>query len=148
VTLTKKFQPKTRHEIEAFAEEDLLGDLQVALERALAERGMTKTQFARRMGVSKARVTQILGDGANLTVGSLARAFLALNVKCTVEYDKAGSFHWVLRGLAEPEAKPTEAQRWAGLSIVSGQNWATDTWRQTREGLVGTNENGRFEQAA
>ena len=61
-----------------FAEEMLVADIQSALEQLLHEKGCTRADLARRMGVSKARVTQIFSDSQNFTVRLVARAFHAL----------------------------------------------------------------------
>lgn len=61
-----------------FAEEMLVADIQSYLEQLLDEKGCSRTDLARRMGVSKARVSQIFSDQQNFTVRLLARAFHAL----------------------------------------------------------------------
>jgi transcriptional regulator with XRE-family HTH domain len=64
-----------------FAEEMLVADVQSTLEQLLEETGCTRADLARRMGVSKARVTQIFSDDQNFTLRLVARAFHALGTR-------------------------------------------------------------------
>jgi transcriptional regulator with XRE-family HTH domain len=62
-----------------FAEEDFVVELQTSLHRMMEEKGMTRADLARAMGVTRARVTQIFSDECtNFTVRLLARAYHAL----------------------------------------------------------------------
>jgi len=62
-----------------FAEEALVVDVQIFLHNLMEEKGVSRAELAKAMGVSRARVTQILSDECrNLTVRSLARAAYAL----------------------------------------------------------------------
>lgn len=63
-----------------FAEEYLVAKLQSRLQEILDDQGLTRSDLARRMDVSKARVSQIFSDEANITIKALARACFALNV--------------------------------------------------------------------
>jgi transcriptional regulator with XRE-family HTH domain len=63
------------------AEENAVLDVQFAILDLLRENGVTKEQLAKRLGVSKARVSQLFGAGANPTVKQLARIFDALDRK-------------------------------------------------------------------
>jgi len=67
-----------------FAEEMLVADVQSALEQLLDETGCTRADLARRMGVSKARVTQIFSDQQNFTLRLVARAFHALGARLSL----------------------------------------------------------------
>ncbi|MGK2858975.1 MAG: helix-turn-helix domain-containing protein [Thermoanaerobaculia bacterium] len=51
--------------------------------RAMDERGVNRTELARRLGVSKARVTNLLGGSTNLTLRTLAAIAVALG--CDIE---------------------------------------------------------------
>lgn len=66
------------------AEENLLIDFQVAIQEMMFEKNINRTQLAERSGMSKARVSQILGNEANPTVKSMARLFHALNERAMV----------------------------------------------------------------
>lgn len=61
-----------------FAEEMLVADVQSVLEQLMHDKGCSRTDLARLMGVSKARVTQIFSDQHNFTIRLIARAFHAL----------------------------------------------------------------------
>ena len=62
-----------------FAEEKLVASVQSLLEEILQKRGLNKADLARKMGVSKARVSQIFSDNQNFTLRLLASAFHALD---------------------------------------------------------------------
>lgn len=65
-----------------FAEEALVVDVQILLNDMMEDRGMSRADLARAMGVTRARVTQMLSDDCkNLTVRLLARAAHALGDK-------------------------------------------------------------------
>lgn len=69
-----------------FAEEALVVDVQLLLHALMEEKGMSRADLARAMGVSRPRVTQMLSDECkNLTVRLLARAAHALGE--TLEVD-------------------------------------------------------------
>jgi len=63
------------------AEEDLLIDFQFLVQDVLNSKGISKTELARRAGISKARLSQILSAEANPCVKTFARLFHALGVK-------------------------------------------------------------------
>lgn len=69
----------------AYAEEALVVDLQSLLHTVMVEHGMTRSQLAQSMGVSKARITQLFSaDCSNFTVRLLARALHALGERLEV----------------------------------------------------------------
>lgn len=73
-----------------FAEEALVVNAQGLLQELLDEKGMSRADLARAMGVSRARVTQLFSDDCtNFTVRLWARALFALGEKAVVSY--AGS---------------------------------------------------------
>ena len=51
----------------------------------MEERGMTQADLARAMGVSRARVSQILRGNDNLTLKSIVAVAIALALDCRVE---------------------------------------------------------------
>lgn len=68
-----------------YAEEALVVDLQSLLHTVMLERGITRSQLAEAMDVSKARVTQLFSaDCSNFTVRLLARALFAMGEKLEV----------------------------------------------------------------
>ena len=63
-----------------FREEFFVAEVQARLANILEERGISRAELARKLGVSRARVTQIFSDDAtNLTLRLLARSFFALD---------------------------------------------------------------------
>lgn len=71
------------------AEEDAVVDAQFLLLDLLREKGVTQEQLAERLGVSKSRVSQLFGAGANPTLKSLARIFDALDCRLKMTCDWA-----------------------------------------------------------
>lgn len=62
-----------------FAEEDFVVEAQTFLHSLMEEKGVSRSELARAMGVSRARVSQIFSDECkNFTVRLLARATHAL----------------------------------------------------------------------
>lgn len=72
-----------------FAEEDLVVELQTLLHGLMQEKGISRAELARLMGVSRARVTQIFSDDCkNFTVRLLARALYALGEKAVISCER------------------------------------------------------------
>jgi transcriptional regulator with XRE-family HTH domain len=64
---------------DTFREEHFISEIQARLSQIMDEKGVTRAELARRLDVSRARVTQIFSDDCrNFTVRLLARSFLAL----------------------------------------------------------------------
>jgi transcriptional regulator with XRE-family HTH domain len=63
------------------AEEDLLIDFQFLVQDVLTSKGISKSELAKRTGISKSRLSQILSAEANPSVKTFARLFHALGVK-------------------------------------------------------------------
>lgn len=77
---------------EEFKEEAFVAETQAHLSRLLDEKGVSRAELARRLDVSRARVTQIFSDEAhNLTLRLLVRSYLALDeepvIVSRVEYE-------------------------------------------------------------
>lgn len=76
-----------------FGEEHFVAETQARLAEMLDEKGVSRAELARKLGVSRARVTQIFSDDAtNFTLRLLARSFLALDEEPIIlsrgEYDR------------------------------------------------------------
>lgn len=69
------------------AEEDALMDFQFAILDELEARGWTQAKLADELGVSRARVSQMLSSEANPTLKLVGRALAVLNLK--TEYSSA-----------------------------------------------------------
>lgn len=61
-----------------FAEEKLVASAQSLLQEIINEKGISRTDLARMMGVSKSRVSQLFSDDQNFTFRLIAKAFYAL----------------------------------------------------------------------
>ena len=67
------------------AEEALVVDAQIFLQRIMNEKNVSRTELAERMGVTKARISQIFSDECkNFTIRLLARAAAALGEEVEV----------------------------------------------------------------
>lgn len=76
------------HDAIIFAEEALVVDVQIFLHNLMEEKGMSRADLAKAMGVSRARVSQMLSDDCrNLTVRLLARATHALGERMEFDCD-------------------------------------------------------------
>lgn len=93
------------HDPDYQAELVKLGIAGVLIER-MEELGVSRSELAERMGVSRARVTQILAGYANVTVRTLAAAALALDARVHFELQPAQS----AAGVASPAA-PSDGQQ-------------------------------------
>jgi transcriptional regulator with XRE-family HTH domain len=72
-----------------FAEEALVVDVQAAIHTLMLDRGLSRADLARSLGVSQARVSQMFSDNANnLTLRTIARIFRVLGQKCRITCDR------------------------------------------------------------
>jgi transcriptional regulator with XRE-family HTH domain len=67
------------------AQEDLVIDAQFLLHDLMVEQGVTRAELARRVGISKARLSQVFSPKANPTLRSLAELFHELGQTVTIE---------------------------------------------------------------
>ncbi|HEV2594660.1 MAG TPA: helix-turn-helix transcriptional regulator [Sphingomicrobium sp.] len=93
-----------------FAEEALVVDVQSALHQAMENAGLSRADLARRMNVSKARVTQMFSDDCpNLTLRLVARAFHAvgeqieISCRCTRNHEKQADHELVKQAVRASE---------------------------------------------
>ena len=64
---------------EEFKEEFAVAEVQASLSKMMDDKGISRAELARRLNVSRARVTQIFSDEAqNFTLRLLVKSFLAL----------------------------------------------------------------------
>lgn len=76
----------------ASAEIGFILDLQLAIETALDRQGLSQADLARLMGVTDARVSQMMSDsGANLRARTIGRVGAALGLKPCVRFEDASS---------------------------------------------------------
>jgi len=77
--MTRSKRELTLAEIQV--EEDALTDFQFAIIDAMNAEGLSQTDLAKRMGVSKARISQLLSPEANPTLKLVGRALHALGLR-------------------------------------------------------------------
>ena len=88
---------KTQHEVlmedpefrKLLAVEGLAAEASEVIARLMAERGMSKADLARRLGKSRAWVTQLLSGQTNMTVRTLAEAVFALEGEVKLQLHNA-----------------------------------------------------------
>lgn len=83
-----------------YAIEGLVTEAGEFIARLMQERGVTKADLARRLGKSRAYITQMLSGSANLTVRTLAEVAYALGAEVRLE---AAPIEAVERGQARVE---------------------------------------------
>lgn len=66
-------------------EENFLIDFQFLVQDLIVAKGITRSELAKRAGISKARLSQILSAEANPTIKTFARLFEALDTKVVLE---------------------------------------------------------------
>ncbi len=69
------------------AENSFVTDIQLAVEAAMHTQGVSQAELAKRIGITEARVSQILaGNGANLQARTIARIAYALGVTAVIQF--------------------------------------------------------------
>jgi DNA-binding transcriptional ArsR family regulator len=125
---------------QAYLEEGFISDVQIDIVRMLSEKHVSRSELARRLKVSPASVTQMLGDGgANLTSRTIARAYLALNEEaaiCTKRELKK------LREMADADSKPPPSREVVFCGIPVGKTrWREDALQDTGSEKLAENDN-------
>lgn len=86
------FGPKTESEVEEFAVQDLIFDVQMLLQAKMKSNGVAQAELAKRLSLSAARVSQLFSDdGGNMTLATLAKMAHALSLVARVELESKGS---------------------------------------------------------
>ena len=86
-----------------YAIEGLITEAGEFIARLMQEQGVTKAELARRLGKSRAYITQMLSGSANLTVRTLAEVAYALGAEVKLE---AVPVEGVVRQQAQAELRP------------------------------------------
>jgi transcriptional regulator with XRE-family HTH domain len=73
------------------AEENLLLDMQFLLQELITDRQISRVELAKMTGISKSRLSQIMGSDANPTLKTCARLFHALGEELNISLKKKGS---------------------------------------------------------
>ena len=71
----------------AYVEGSLGADAHLLLAQAFEASGLTQTEFGTRMGVTRARASQIINGDGNLTLSLMARAAAALDMAWRVQLE-------------------------------------------------------------
>jgi transcriptional regulator with XRE-family HTH domain len=123
------------------AEENLLIDYQFLLQERMTQKGISQSRLAELAGISKARLSQILSDGANPTVKTFAGLFFALGESVSVssvplEFEKALSqetsllqeWHWAQPvRMAEPINEQMVAlMKSSAMAVVESSSTASN----------------------
>lgn len=84
------FRTKAQDEYDGIrAEVSFITDLQLEIEAAMDQNGLTQGALAKKLGVSEARVSQILAEnGANLEARTIAKIAHRLGMKARVRFEE------------------------------------------------------------
>lgn len=118
------------------AENIFISDIQAAIEMALDDRKITQSDLARRLNVSPARVSQMLGgNGANLTARTVARIAHVLGLRACMTFTDTCTEGW-WREAPEEEEPSTEFADWVRLACETLEQDglrpsapSNDTWK-------------------
>ena len=88
--MLEKYYAKYEKDADFVAEELAIGIIENAL-RIMEVKGMSRSDLAREIGVPKSQVSRIFNAHPNLTLRSIARLALALDVKPQALLDKQAS---------------------------------------------------------
>jgi predicted transcriptional regulator len=130
--IAAELRPADATEAVIFAEEDFVAELQSIIHCMMADKGVSRSDLAKLLGVSKPRVTQYFaGDGSNLTARTIARIFHALGEQAEV----------VCQWSARKDATLQADQRQRSITAAGGRvtdigKWCRqENWGGTLEGV-------------
>ncbi len=84
--LNDVFGAQNPDELEAYAIEDLIFSVQLAIQKVMNSGCVSQKELAERLGISAARVSQFLStEGANLTIKTIAKIGYALGESFVLE---------------------------------------------------------------
>lgn len=108
----------------ARAEVGFILDLQLAIQSAMETKGLRQADLARLMGVTEARVSQMLSDsGANLRAQTIGAIGQAMGMRPCIRFDEAAAASnsncvsmnaWIRGG--------NERESWGRASVAANQN--------------------------
>jgi len=111
----------------ARAEVSFILDIQMAVQSAMDQKGLNQADLARLMGVSEARVSQMLRDsGANLQARTVGAVAYALQMKPCIYFEepKAQSNCVPMAGWVSRSRNDREA--WGRAAVAANQNYWTE----------------------
>lgn len=95
-------------------------DVQLEIDAALAAHGVSQKELARKLRVSPARVSQILGDNAaNLTTRTIARIAYALGLRPSLTITEEISAAWGREEISPDEPQDDAVTKYAPESVSS-----------------------------
>lgn len=138
--MVKFFDLENKELEQAYLEEGFIGDIQIEITRMLSEKRVSRSELARRLKISPAAVSQMLGDGgANLTSRTIARAYIALGEEaaiCTKRELKK------LREVSDANIRTHTSRDGAFCGIPVGQTrWLEDSQQDTGGDKLAENDN-------
>ena len=86
-----KFGPINDREAEVFSATGLITRIQYEIEKELKRRNLSQKDLAERLGVTPARVNQMLNDNGNMTLRTLGRISHVLELKLEFSTDGRGA---------------------------------------------------------
>lgn len=101
------------------AEENLVIDVQLMIQRLLNQKKMSRADLARSLGVSQARLSQVMAVDANPTVRTLAQIFFALGCSLKVQECALDCVDELIERDASKEVKVGEG--WVKASYYDGK---------------------------
>lgn len=110
---------ETMNDAEIEAVEGFMVDVQVYLNEIMDAKKISRAELARRMGVSRARVSQMFTDDSNLTIRMLARAAFHLGEEPRVESEATQALREERRARREKaavKAAPNVHSLWTDIS--------------------------------
>lgn len=120
--IAAELRPLDEADAALFAQEYFVADVQAIVHDMMERKGVSRAALAKRLGVSKPRVTQFFAsDGSNLTARTIARIFHALDEKAEL------SCEWTRRAV---EARLIDRQRrsiaTSGGVVIDLNKWQGD----------------------
>ncbi len=116
---TENIHAETMNDAEIEAIESFMVDVQVYLNEIMDDKKISRAELARRMGVSRARVSQLFSDDSNMTVRMLARAAFHLGENPRVESEATRILRDERRARREKaavQAAPNVHSLWTDIS--------------------------------
>jgi transcriptional regulator with XRE-family HTH domain len=118
------------------AENLFVSDIQAAIEAALADRKLSQSDLARLLGVSPARVSQMLGgNGANLTARTVARVAAVLGLRACVTFTDTCLEGWWREEQEDDE--PTEFADWVRVACQTLEDEGIQPGAPVNDGWTG-----------
>lgn len=116
--------PHNEEERLIFAIEELRLSVQFAIQEAMVEKGVSRSELARRMNLSAARITQILSEDANPRLETIAKIVFHLDAEVSFSRTQTGK---------RKKAKPAGAIYWENQPIAKLQSEVKERAKKHRD---------------